>query len=47
MATNILNDQVDEIPDDIMNFDQKDFVKNFISLPAKTKEIVIETMLEH
>lgn len=47
MATSILNEQIDGISDDLMNMDQKDFVKNFISLPARTKEIVIETMLEH
>ena len=47
MATSILNEQIDGISDDLMNMEQKDFVKNFISLPARTKEIVIETMLEH
>lgn len=30
-----------------MNVEQKEFIKSFIALPAKTKEIVIETMLEH
>jgi len=29
-----------------MNPEQKEFVKSFIALPAKVKEIVIETMLE-
>ena len=47
IATSILNEQVDQISDDLLNVEQKEFVKNFIALPAKTKEIVIETMLEH
>ena len=47
MAANILTEQVDAMPEELFNIEQKDYVKSFITMPAKMKEIVIETMLEH
>jgi hypothetical protein len=34
------------MPPELMNLEQKEYVKNFIEQPQKIKEIVIETMLE-
>ena len=47
MATNILSEQIDAMPEEKLNLDQKDYVKSFITMPPKMKEIVIETMLEY
>lgn len=47
LAANILSEQVDSMPEELFNIDQKDYIKSFITMPAKMKEIVIETMLEH
>ena len=46
-ATNILSDQIDAMPEELFNLDQKDYLKSFITMPPKMKEIVIETMLEY
>ena len=47
MATMILNQQIDAMPGELMNPEQKEYVKTFIETPPKVKEIIIETMLEH
>ena len=43
----ILNQQIDAMPGELMNPEQKEYVKTFIETPPKVKEIIIETMLEH
>lgn len=43
----ILTNQIEAMSDDLLNSDQKEFIKSFIWLPSKSKEIIIETMLEH
>ena len=47
LAQNILIEQIDTTPDELFNEDQKEYVKGFIQLPARMKEIIVETMLEN
>ena len=35
------------MPEELLNLNQKDYLKSFITMPPKMKEIVIETMLEY
>jgi len=35
------------MPRELMNPEQKEYVKTFIETPPKVKEIIIEKMLEH
>merc|ERR1712176_1698459 len=46
-ANNILNEQIDAMSEDLLNPEQKEYVKTFIAMPPKMKDIVIETMLEN
>lgn len=47
LAQTILTEQVDSMPDDEFNADQKEYVKDFIQMQPRMKDIVIETMLEN
>ena len=47
MISQILSDQIESMPDELFNLEQKEYISNFIQLPQRMKEIVIETMLEH
>ena len=43
----ILSNHIDSMSDDLLKGEQKEFIKTFIWMPPKMKEIVVETMLEH
>ena len=43
----LFSQQIDAMPDELLNPDQKEFIHSFIGMSPRMKDIVIETMLEH